>query len=454
MGKKKHEPPPPTGGLDQNGLEKRLCNCICLCQLVSILSGVALLYLSVIVVSPSKQTLDAEFESTPVVCTTLENMRNSTNCSVLSCGEWCISKGGSTCAIIHAKVRREGSAVSFRDCDPVRATFCSAQEYNQTQQFICSEGEDKTGQCDALDRFMDCKPIKNKADDIKTEMTSLCRNITAIRDCRGTKPDGTQEKEIHVCTRYTCNALNGIYECSTGNCKKLENPTCVDRCSNLDMGNMAVVTPDLFHWGRCRSAFSNGTRIWTDQQKPLSMYCTRIRNVSATEMEAEDCLNGTLMDAPSFRQITNYKQMLGVLERNEEPLFEDQSFLPSEKTVEIFNRTKVMINVLGCVNTLRKECTTWLAHKGRDGSEGMHPAVYPCFITPHATNYVITDYDRQATVSQLVMASAVPSCLLLFSCFCLCLCGKTVGVNEFGLFFCKPCHKQDGDGEKPNLDSL
>ena len=61
---------------------------------------------------------------------------------------------------------------------------------------------------------------------------------------------------------------------------------------------------------------------------------------------------------------------------------------------------------------------------------------------------MVTDYDRSQTVFQLVLATVIPSGLLILSCCCLVLCGKTVGVNEFGLFFCKPCHKQESDGGK------
>jgi len=442
MGKKK-EPPPPTGGLDTNFMEKRLCNFICLFQLVAIISGVALLYLSVIVVSPSKMTLDAEFNPETVVCTTLEN-EDSNDCDVLSCGEWCMSKA-SSCPIIWAKVREAGSTVRLKDCE-MREEFCSAQEFNQTQQFTCSAGDETGGQCDNLERFMDCRLVANEAEDIKDNTTSRCRNITNIREC--TSESGQPATAIKSCSRYTCNNLDGIYECSAGNCKKLINPRCVDRCSQLEMGNIAVVEPDVFHWGRCRAVEVNGTQIWSDAQQPLAMYCTSMTNVSGGEYEGIDCLNGTLVNRGTFSGITNYKQILTVLHDNTTPLSADNTHLASEMARQIFNRSKVMINIEGCVNTLQQECTGWLAEKGRDGSEGRHPAVYPCFTTPHSKKYVVTNYNRDNTIFALVLASAVPAALMIFSCCCLCLCGKTVGVNQYGLFFCKACHKEEGDGGK------
>ncbi|XP_043235123.1 uncharacterized protein LOC122388268 isoform X1 [Amphibalanus amphitrite] len=453
MGKKK-EPPKPTGGLEQSGIEKRLCNCICLCQLMSIISGVALLYLSVIVVSPAKQTLDAQFVEPSVVCTTLRV--EDGDCELPSCGEWCMSKGGTNCPIVYAKVRHKGTTVRFSQCSGMQSRFCSAQKFNETQSFVCSEKDkkdDKRGQCDRLNRIMDCRPtrMEKKLEGLRTNMTSLCRNITAIKECVGknSSSSAVTPQGIMACSQYTCNDLKGIYECINGNCKKYEDPVCTDRCTSLKMGNVGIVTPNLFRWGTCEQAEVNGTVVWNDEDKPLSLYCSRMEeNESGTELTGEDCLNGTLDNPDHFSDITNYTEILALLDENAEPLDVTHTALPSERSVLISNGTKVMINIQGCVNTLQKECTAWLDEKSRDGNDGMHPAVYPCYVTPESTSYVVTNYNRSKTVFQMVLATVVPSALLILSCCCLVLCGKTVGVNEFGLFFCKPCHKQEGDGGK------
>lgn len=449
MTKHKSEEDAGSATFKQNSFEKRICNCICGLQLVSILSGVSLLYLSVIVVMPSKRTLDAQFNETEFVCTTLSN-KSTKACDWLSCGEWCLSKGGS-CLQIHAKVRWHGSDVELEGCEEINARFCSAQTSEQAQQFTCSHGDEYVGECNSLDGFMSCIQVENTAEDIKSANTSRCRNITAISDCSGTRSSSIsasgnsalhRQKSPVACSRFTCNDLEGTYDCKLGNCRKLENPQCQERCSGLEMKNVAVVVPDHFHWARCQRAIVNGTQIWSSDDDPLLMYCTYLTNVSDSYMRALDCFNGTQVAHAEFERVTSYRQVLQLLSAaNRRPLSPDGAFLDDELNIQVYNNTRVMINIDGCVNTLSKECTRWLNEKGRDGSDGMHPSIYSCLLTPTDSSYVITDYNGVSTRNQLLLAVIVPLVLLISSCSLLCLCARLVGVTQYGEFFCKCCHK-------------
>ncbi|XP_037082424.1 uncharacterized protein LOC119103081 [Pollicipes pollicipes] len=401
-----------TCAVHQTPLERRLCNAICLCQLVSILSGVALIYLCFIVIKPSQETLAAEFESTPAVCTTLESGMNEP-CPRPSCAEWCLSNGGSSCSVVNASVRRPGATVALRGCQ-LSAAFCSEQPEEAQQAFICSEGE-QHGQCSHLERFFNCSPIvvtRRVGFGVRAKNTSVCRNITARYECRGEGPSvALPLKHLPRCDIYFCNSLDGVYECRHGVCRQLARPRCRERCSDL---------------------------------RPLALFCTRLRSVADGELLGEDCLNGTLVQAAEFARLRSYRDVRETLRRHASPV----DRVPTASDVNVFNRSQVMINIQGCVNTLRQECDRWLEVRGPDGRDGRHPAVYPCHVTPHADDYVVTDYDKRQTVHQMVLAATLPSCLLVFSCLCLILCGKMVAVNEFGVFFCRHCHREDGTGRR------
>ena len=127
------------------------------------------------------------------------------------------------------------------------------------------------------------------------------------------------------------------------------------------------------------------------------------------------------------------------------PCDNTDQLLPPEQV--IFNSTQVRINIEGCVHTLRGECAEWLAERTGNGSDGRHPAVYPCHVTPQSDQYVITNYDRQQAIQQMVLAATLPCGFLALSCLSLCLCGKLVSVSKYGVFYCRDCHSENTRGE-------
>lgn len=53
--------------------------------------------------------------------------------------------------------------------------------------------------------------------------------------------------------------------------------------------------------------------------------------------------------------------------------------LPTQKSLTIYNTSQLFINLEGCVNTLRSECTDFLQAYGRDGENNTAQSRYSCF---------------------------------------------------------------------------
>ena len=86
--------------------ERAVCGTLCLCLAVSVMSSVALIYLTVIIYLPAQRELQSGISETSVMCTTIEH-RNITDdiaaCKWSSCSEWCLSKGGGACTHVYVR---------------------------------------------------------------------------------------------------------------------------------------------------------------------------------------------------------------------------------------------------------------------------------------------------------------------------------------------------------------
>ena len=103
MGKSK------LNGVMMNPRERAVCSTLCLCLAVSVMSAVALVYLTVIIYLPAQRELRAGIGETSVMCTTIEHKKISddiTACKWSSCSEWCLSKGGGACTHVYVRYFR------------------------------------------------------------------------------------------------------------------------------------------------------------------------------------------------------------------------------------------------------------------------------------------------------------------------------------------------------------
>ena len=86
--------------------ERAVCGTLCLCLAVSVMSSVALVYLTVIIYLPAQRELRSGIGETSVMCTTIEHKKISDDinaCKWSSCSEWCLSKGGAACTHVYVR---------------------------------------------------------------------------------------------------------------------------------------------------------------------------------------------------------------------------------------------------------------------------------------------------------------------------------------------------------------
>lgn len=95
----------------------------------------------------------------------------------------------------------------------------------------------------------------------------------------------------------------------------------------------------------------------------------------------EDCVNGTLVDSASMPgPWINLTTFLNLYDKSlGKPVDPTNAYLPSQRSLTIYNTSRLYINLEGCVNTLRGECRDFLQTHGRDGDNQTAQSRYPCF---------------------------------------------------------------------------
>ena len=78
---------------------------------------------------------------------------------------------------------------------------------------------------------------------------------------------------------------------------------------------------------------------------------------------------------------------------------------------------------------MRDECREFFAIYGRDGSDLRAPSRFPCYYSKERNDTVITKFSRKQAIFELTLTAAVPGALFVFSCSCLVLCTKVVGIG-------------------------
>ncbi|XP_027216318.1 uncharacterized protein [Penaeus vannamei] len=415
--------------------EKKICFSICICQMTAILSGVALLYLAVIVVIPSKDELALNFHTTPIMCTTITAKDISASgkklqCHWSTCSEWCLSKGSGTCMQIHVMVRNNGSRVNFRDCVDISDENCSALDVNATFVKWCKKGE-----CHDLTGMFNCTKDADNG----------CRDITPAFVCTNRrKPVKSIECNEEQCSER----LDGVFTCKEGKCHQLKDigkywRDCERKCTKLEMRerNVIIFSRERLVATACSSMDSpdNNTiaevsesQDWRDKKTAVFLFCTYIEKVNGKktyDLLTSDCFNATMATAEEFQHMRSYMDLLALhqtLGNRSEWVIEPES------TLRIMNNTQLRINSQGCVNTLKKECTAFFETHAHDGFDGITPDRYPCYYTDLNGEFVIGKFDPNMTRLHLLVASILPGCLFVFACTCLFICSKSVGVDDEG----------------------
>jgi hypothetical protein len=154
---------------------------------------------------------------------------------------------------------------------------------------------------------------------------------------------------------------------------------------------------------------------------------------------ANDCINGSLLSKDSVTDLTNFTFLNYLSVVNTELLDPNRLIAPPEMDLIIANESRLHINMEGCVNTLRDECRDFFREYGKDGSDHNARARFPCFYADSDPNKVVAHFDLEGTYRHFLIASILPSCLFVVSCFILVFCQKTVEVGDDAKMRFKGC---------------
>ncbi|KAF7267123.1 tipE homolog 4 phospholipid transfer protein [Rhynchophorus ferrugineus] len=418
--------------------DKRICGCICFCQLVVVFSCVSLIYLTVAIYIPSYRAFNSGFEEKPVMCQTI-NTSMINNCSWASCGEWCLTRTSGFCPQIHATTRQNGSTVTFLNCTTFNTSTCPPINKDSVKKYNCNNGTE----CAVLKGIFNCS-------------LGHCSNLSQIldfRDCHY-KADG-----FTVDSDKDNAKLSGFFECKGSKCTKIKKAFSCDRICKQNittkMRNVFIAVGDSYHQAHCSSAVAstkaNGdkegfdiepTQFWSKQpEEVILVSCHTVQyNEKAATIFATDCINGTIFKNHMIpKPYATFRQFWNLPGKQSHVVDPNNEFLPSQTSLTIYNHSRLYINLDGCVNTLRGECYSFLQSHGRDGKNQTASSRFPCFYNKNNSFMVITRFDLKRTWRDLVIAVTIPSILFIVSFITLCGIMQSVRVDDDTKMRCKYC---------------
>ncbi|XP_030762384.1 uncharacterized protein LOC115887177 [Sitophilus oryzae] len=418
--------------------DKRICGCICFCQLVVVLSCVSLIYLTVAIYIPSYRAFNSGFEEVPVMCQTINTSMNN-NCSWASCGEWCLTRTSGFCPQIHSTTRQNGSSVTFLNCTTFATSTCPPISKNALKKYNCNNGSE----CAVLKGIFNCS-------------LGHCSNLSQIYDFKNChyKADG-----FTVDSDKDNAKLSGYFECKGSKCTKIKKPFTCDRiCKQnitTDRRNLFISVEDSFHQAFCGLGVTdmkaNGnkdgfkiepTQFWVKQPGEVMLVSCHVVQFSEknSSIFATDCINGTIYNEDIIpKPYATFREFWNLTGKHSHVVDPKNEFLPSQSSLTIYNHSRLYINLDGCVNTLKGECYNFLLTHGRDGKNQTAASRFPCFYNKNNSFMVITRYDLKRTWRELIIAVSIPSILFVVSFITLCGIMQSVRVDDDTKMRCKYC---------------
>ncbi len=104
--------------------------------------------------------------------------------------------------------------------------------------------------------------------------------------------------------------------------------------------------------------------------------------------------------------------------------------IPTQSSLIVNERTKLKINLDGCVNTLSFECADFYRLYGRDGRNATARSVFSCYYDAENGLEAVTKYDPAATLRLLTFFACVPTSVFVITCAYLCFCNRAVKVID------------------------
>ncbi|XP_014224009.1 uncharacterized protein LOC106650494 [Trichogramma pretiosum] len=431
--------------------DRKLCGSICICQFTIVISCVALVYLSVAIYVPSHRAFHAGFEIDPVMCQTV-NTTMVNNCAWASCGEWCLTKTTGFCPQIHATVRRNGTDLIFENCTRSASVACPMVNLGSVKRYNCNNGSE----CGTLTGVFECK-------------LGHCSNLSEAMLCHD-RPDGAivdADKENLK--------LNGNFRCNNSRCTRIKQHFTCDRyCPKISTSNVNVflMQGDNIITASCTRASAlnkaNGNmsgerllepkQVWRASGDALVASCFAVQRLG-DQVRTEDCVNGTLLSENLIpKPFINFTTFLKLYERSLPRKVDPADvYVPSQRSLTIYNSSRLYINLEGCVNTLRGECRDFLNSHGADGDNQTAQSRYPCYYKKNDSFFVVARFDLNKTRTELLIAVIVPSCLFVVSLTTLVIIQRSVQVGDDAKMRCRYCvdkqSQDEGEGLVENATS-
>lgn len=370
--------------------DNRICGTICICQMVLVISCVAIVYLTVAVYIPTYKAHTGKIDETPVMCTTVTTrILNGSS----SCSEWCLSKGGAGLTKqIFVHMRRNGTSLTFENCSIVFDRECKVVSLVELMNYTCTirsfvetvkirdEATKTVKEKNVLHNENSCAKLNG----LFTCSEGTCFNVTGQLQCTSEKLVEHQMKcsmmKIGSEVVFYCSDIVGIYTCNNGRCYQMSDPVCYRICFNIPTRNKNVIllSGNRMFAAKCSAAYNmdtesgNGTMVWDESKNTtLIASCLEIVNNSMGDYETSDCINGTTLpidytngqlDVINFTALTHFHQ-------NRSRTYPVPQIAPLESELTINNEIKLQINQEGCVNTLKDECAGFFKNYSANGSD-------------------------------------------------------------------------------------
>uniref|UniRef100_A0A1B0DH50 Uncharacterized protein n=1 Tax=Phlebotomus papatasi TaxID=29031 RepID=A0A1B0DH50_PHLPP len=151
-------------------------------------------------------------------------------------------------------------------------------------------------------------------------------------------------------------------------------------------------------------------------------------------------INGSTLDKNVLTDLTNFTYLSYLHVAVAKP---QKLIAPLEQELTIWNESRLMINLEGCVNTLQDECKDFLKDYGKDGTDHNARARFPCFFSDSNKEVAVARFNLEVTYRQFLIASILPSVLFVVSCLTLILCQRSVVVGDDAKMRFKGCVSAD-----------
>ncbi|KAG5668451.1 hypothetical protein PVAND_016391 [Polypedilum vanderplanki] len=394
--------------------DRFICGTICVCQMILMFSCAAMIYLTVAIHVPAYKAFNSGIEAEPVMCVTTNNDTNK-KCLATTCKEWCFNKGEGPCNQINVTIRHSGSALNFLECKNFSHIHCNTLDVENTKTYKCI-----LKQCYNISGTFNCT-------------NGLCQDISNFFKCKFR----AQNKKLNCSAErghFICMEMNGIVYCRNGFCLYADKiHGCKRKCKNLITAerNVVLISGDDAYGAICSSSIevTNKTQIWNaTENKILMASCYKVRYAKKSNfMHATDCVDGAFLPSNSFLPSSSFDVIANKFYNKST---KDKEIAPFENDLIIDKNVLLMINLEGCVNTLRNDCANFFKKYGKDGKDHNAASRFPCYYTKENTTYAVVNFDLDVEYRNFLIALIIPSIFLITSCIVLTVCRCCVIVGD------------------------